>query len=172
MWLAYLIQPMDRRPQDRNHDANPDKPPHTSAREDGQYGRHRSSIYLNLSLKRDDPEFATRESSMKLPHTGGCQCGRLRYEISQPPVDDFQTRHCTKCSAALTSSASSIGMIVDEQVFHLTGIAATGNAPHRRQRAQLDEVGMSRMRLMDMQRRKAWIAEPQHILLRARRNLG
>ena len=108
---------------------------------------------------------------MKLPQTGGCHCGSLRYEITQAPYM-ICTCHCTNCQR-FTSSAFSIGMIVDEQVFHLTGIepramlhTADSGPP------QLDEVGMSTMRLMDMQRRKAWIAKPQHISRRARRNLG
>jgi hypothetical protein len=57
---------------------------------------------------------------MKLPQTGGCQCGRLRYEIAHSPYMIY-TCHCANCQR-FTSSAFSIGMIVDEQVFHLTGI--------------------------------------------------
>jgi hypothetical protein len=57
---------------------------------------------------------------MRLPQTGGCQCGRLRYEITQaPPL--IYTCHCTDCQR-FTSSAFSIGMVVDAQAFALTGL--------------------------------------------------
>jgi hypothetical protein len=42
---------------------------------------------------------------MKLPLTGGCQCGALRYEITPAPSLVY-TCHCTDCQR-LTSSAFS-----------------------------------------------------------------
>jgi hypothetical protein len=57
---------------------------------------------------------------MRLPQTGGCQCGRLRYEITQAPHMTY-TCHCTNCQR-FTSSAFSIAMVVDTQAFHLAGI--------------------------------------------------
>jgi hypothetical protein len=57
---------------------------------------------------------------MRLPQTGGCQCGRLRYEIAQAPHMIY-TCHCTDCQR-FTGSAFSIGMVVDVQAFHLTGV--------------------------------------------------
>jgi hypothetical protein len=56
---------------------------------------------------------------MKLPQTGGCQCGRIRYEISEAPRLVY-TCHCTDCQR-LTSSAFSMGIVVAEQAFRLTG---------------------------------------------------
>jgi hypothetical protein len=41
---------------------------------------------------------------MKLPQTGGCQCGKIRYEITEAPQLVY-TCHCTDCQR-LTSSAS------------------------------------------------------------------
>jgi hypothetical protein len=35
---------------------------------------------------------------MNLPQTGGCQCGALRYEITQAPIMVY-TCHCTVASA-------------------------------------------------------------------------
>ena len=57
---------------------------------------------------------------MRLPQTGGCQCGSLRYEITQAPHMIY-TCHCTDCQR-FTSSAFSIAMVVDAQAFHLTGV--------------------------------------------------
>ena len=40
---------------------------------------------------------------MKLPQTGGCQCGAIRYEITQAPQMVY-TCHCNDCQR-ITSSA-------------------------------------------------------------------
>ena len=42
---------------------------------------------------------------MKLPQTGGCQCGALRYEVTQAPHMIYAC-HCTDCQR-MTSSAFS-----------------------------------------------------------------
>ena len=56
---------------------------------------------------------------MKLPQTGGCQCGKIRYEISEAPQLVY-TCHCTVCQR-LTSSAFSMGLVVAETAFRLSG---------------------------------------------------
>ena len=56
---------------------------------------------------------------MTLPQTGGCQCGKLRYEITQAPHMIYMC-HCTNCQR-FTSSAFSLAMLMDAQAFHLTG---------------------------------------------------
>ena len=56
--------------------------------------------------------------AMKLPQTGGCQCGALRYEILQAPLLTY-TCHCTACQH-VTSSAFSLAMVVPENAFRLT----------------------------------------------------
>jgi hypothetical protein len=56
---------------------------------------------------------------MKLPQTGGCQCGQIRYEITEAPQLVY-TCHCTDCQR-LTSSAFSMGLVVTETAFHLSG---------------------------------------------------
>ena len=74
---------------------------------------------------------------MRLPQTGGCQCGKLRYEISEAPLLVL-TCHCTDCQA-MTSSAFSMGVIVKEAAFRLTAgvprliprIADSGRALNR-----------------------------------------
>jgi hypothetical protein len=43
---------------------------------------------------------------MELPQTGGCQCGKVRYEIMAEPQMVY-TCHCRDCQR-LTSSAFSI----------------------------------------------------------------
>ena len=57
---------------------------------------------------------------MKLPQTGGCLCGKIRYEITEAPQLTY-TCHCTDCQR-LTSSAFSIAIAVNARAFHLTGI--------------------------------------------------
>jgi len=55
---------------------------------------------------------------MKLPPTGGCLCGALRYEISEAPLATY-TCHCTDCQH-VTSSAFSIAITVLDRAFRLT----------------------------------------------------
>jgi hypothetical protein len=57
---------------------------------------------------------------MKLPQTGGCQCGKVRFEITEEPVLVY-TCHCLDCQR-LTSSAFSLGVIVPETGFRLSGV--------------------------------------------------
>jgi hypothetical protein len=54
---------------------------------------------------------------MELPQTGGCQCGALRYEITQAPIMVY-TCHCTDCQR-MTSSAFSLGCVLPDGVFRL-----------------------------------------------------
>jgi hypothetical protein len=56
---------------------------------------------------------------MKLPLTGGCQCGVLRYEISTSPGAVFCC-HCTDCQR-MTSSSFSLGFCLVDAPFYLTG---------------------------------------------------
>ena len=55
---------------------------------------------------------------MKLPLTGSCQCGNIRYEIAQAPQLVY-TCHCTDCQR-ITSSAFSLGIALPEPAFRLT----------------------------------------------------
>src|SRR5215472_13705907 len=64
---------------------------------------------------------APLEGSMKLPQTGGCQCGKIRYEITEEPQSGY-TCHCLDCQR-LTGSALSLGIDVPENGFRLTGVA-------------------------------------------------
>src|SRR5258708_29468090 len=61
------------------------------------------------------------EAAMKLPQTGGCQCGKIRYEITEAPQLVY-TCHCTDCQR-LTGSAFSLGIVVAETAFRLGGIS-------------------------------------------------
>jgi len=56
---------------------------------------------------------------MKLPQSGGCQCGAIRYEITEAPQSVY-TCHCRDCQR-LTSSAFSVGVVVPEKALRLTG---------------------------------------------------
>jgi hypothetical protein len=52
---------------------------------------------------------------MRLPQTGGCQCGRCRYEISKAPAAVY-TCHCKACQQ-VTGSAFSMALLVDDAFF-------------------------------------------------------
>src|SRR3954471_4972220 len=53
---------------------------------------------------------------MKLPQTGGCLCGAVRYEITQPPLVVY-TCHCTVCQR-LTGSAFSSALVIAGEACH------------------------------------------------------
>jgi hypothetical protein len=67
---------------------------------------------------------------MKLPRTGGCQCGTIRYEITQEPQSAV-TCHCLDCQR-LTGSAFSLGIVVPEEGIPPDGDRATSASTHRR----------------------------------------
>ena len=52
---------------------------------------------------------------MQLPLTGDCQCGNVRYEITQEP-DLVYACHCTDCQH-ITSSAFSLGVALPDAAF-------------------------------------------------------
>ena len=65
---------------------------------------------------------------MKLPQTGGCHCGKIRYEISEAPQLVY-TCHCTDCQR-LTSSAFSMGSSWRRPPFMAAGSSpAPSSAP-------------------------------------------
>jgi len=53
-----------------------------------------------------------------LPWTGGCRCGRLRFEISAPPLLTMAC-HCTGCQK-MSASAFSLSMAIPEAGFRVT----------------------------------------------------
>ena len=55
---------------------------------------------------------------MKLPLTGRCQCGKIRYEVTEAPQLVY-TCHCIDCQR-ITSSAFSLGIALPETGFRLT----------------------------------------------------
>ena len=57
---------------------------------------------------------------MNLPLTGGCLCGGIRYEITQPPIIVY-TCHCTDCQH-ITGSAFAIGVMVLDEALRLSGM--------------------------------------------------
>ena len=56
---------------------------------------------------------------MKLPQTGGCLCGALRYEITRAP-EVVYTCHCTDCQR-LSGGAFSMALLVADEAFQLSG---------------------------------------------------
>lgn len=66
---------------------------------------------------------------MKLPLTGQCQCGAVRYEIRAEPLS-LQACHCTDCQKQ-SSSAFGMSMIVPrEAVVVVAGEPKTWVKPH------------------------------------------
>jgi len=57
-------------------------------------------------------------SELRLPQTGGCQCGKCRYEITAAPIVAY-TCHCTACQNH-TGSAFSMAILVEEPAFRMT----------------------------------------------------
>jgi hypothetical protein len=55
---------------------------------------------------------------MKLPLSGGCQCGALRYEIRAEPTTLYAC-HCTECQRQ-SASAFSLSMVVPRQSVVIT----------------------------------------------------
>ncbi|HEY9830063.1 MAG TPA: GFA family protein [Stenomitos sp.] len=59
---------------------------------------------------------------MKIPFTGGCLCGAVRYECSAQPVS-MGICHCRDCQRA-TGSAFAAGMLVPQNAVTITGNVA------------------------------------------------
>ena len=60
----------------------------------------------------------TERQTLQLPLTGGCQCSKLRYEISEAPQLVY-TCHCTDCQR-MTSRAFSMGIVISDRAFRIT----------------------------------------------------
>jgi hypothetical protein len=58
---------------------------------------------------------------MRPLQTGGCQCGAIRYQISEAPQLVY-TCHCRECQR-LTGSAFSMALVTNTETFSLTGAA-------------------------------------------------
>jgi hypothetical protein len=56
---------------------------------------------------------------MKLPQTGGCLCGAVRYEITRLPLVVY-TCHCSVCQR-LTGSAFSSALVIAAEACHFEG---------------------------------------------------
>jgi hypothetical protein len=57
-------------------------------------------------------------TKVSLPLEGGCQCGKLRYRVSQPPLMICGC-HCANCQK-ISGSAFAISAIIDEASFAFT----------------------------------------------------
>lgn len=60
-----------------------------------------------------------RDDTLFFTITGGCSCGRIRYDVTTPPLF-VMACHCTDCQEQ-TGSAFSLGMPVEKEGFSLTG---------------------------------------------------
>ncbi len=57
---------------------------------------------------------------MKLPLTGGCQCGALRYEIRAEPLSVYVC-HCTECQKQSASAFSMSVMVPRDSLVYSKG---------------------------------------------------
>ncbi len=57
-------------------------------------------------------------SKMKIPFTGGCSCGVIRYEVTAEPIMTFKC-HCRDCQR-LTGGAFAPAVLVSAEGFRLT----------------------------------------------------
>ena len=57
-------------------------------------------------------------SEIQIPITGGCLCGAIRYESSEPPVE-AGTCHCHTCQKS-TGSAFAVGAMFSRSAFRFT----------------------------------------------------
>ena len=57
-------------------------------------------------------------SEIQTPITGGCLCGAIRYELSEPPVEAVIC-HCRTCQKS-TGSAFEVGAMFFQSAFRLT----------------------------------------------------
>ena|SRR5688572_29325609 len=55
---------------------------------------------------------------MKLPFTGGCACGAIRYECSAEPREMFQC-HCRDCQRA-SGGVGAFALLVPKESFKFT----------------------------------------------------
>jgi len=77
---------------------------------------------------------------MQLPLTDGCVCGAIRYKIAHAPLGVYAC-HCTDCQR-ITSSAFSIGVVIQDAAFRLTG------KPAREAPGGVTEGGRAKTRLI------------------------
>ena len=67
--------------------------------------------------------------TMKLPQSGGCQCGAIRYEITGPPAAVYAC-HCTECQKQSGSAfaMAAVNFVLDFRSLGLICLVA-GSAP-------------------------------------------
>lgn len=83
---------------------------------------------------------------MQLPLTGSCQCGNIRYEITQTPQLVY-TCHCTDCQR-VTSSTFSLGIALPDLLARMKRrpLAKGADAPPIGNTAEKDEPGIAAAR--------------------------
>jgi hypothetical protein len=91
---------------------------------------------------------------MKLPQTGRCQCGKIRYEITEAPQLVYAC-HCRDCRR-LTSSAFLMGVIISETGFRLSGVEPRSLQRLADSGANQHTMGLPRVRLMDCRPGQGW----------------
>jgi hypothetical protein len=89
-----------------------------------------------LPRSKYPPSYRQRRKNMKLPITGGCLCGAVRYEILAKPIGGFNC-HCRTCQKSIGAPYFA-GMFVPASALAITGnykeyatIAASGHTVYR-----------------------------------------
>ena len=75
-------------------------------------------VALPVATDRDYPAREVPMNNVKLPLSGGCQCGALRYEVSAAPLMIYAC-HCTTCQTQ-TGSAFVVSATVAEDALTFT----------------------------------------------------
>jgi hypothetical protein len=75
---------------------------------------------MNRATAKNKHTQSKAAATVRLPQTGGCQCAKSRYEITERPRAIY-TCHCSACQR-LTGSAFSMAVLVPDDAFHLTGV--------------------------------------------------
>ena len=93
---------------------------------------------------------------MKIPQTGGCQCGKIRYEIAEAPQLVY-TCHCTDCQR-LTSSAFSIRNRHSREGLSAQRHRAASATTDGRQWAHKHPIGLPGVRHVGLRHAEGWSA--------------
>ncbi len=86
-------------------------------REAGRWRRWRTR-FLSSRAARGARRRWRGYRSMRLPQSGGCQCGAVRYEVSGPPRIVYAC-HCTECQRQ-SGSAFAMAAVIPGESFRIT----------------------------------------------------
>jgi hypothetical protein len=71
-----------------------------------------------MIIGNDDAEQYRGYPAMHFPQPGGCQCGSIRYEVSDAPITVYAC-HCTECQKQ-SGSAFAMAAVIARESFRIT----------------------------------------------------